>query len=673
MKIQNTYAGCSAKNKCMAITGKYFYYISSQNIICCTPYSVETVIFLDSQGNSINSRGSNIVAGDTQGNIYIISENRIVKKIFAGGSIQDCIFYNDNIIVFCTMDKIWVYDIVNDYKIEKTVNFLISSIALKNEILILGGNLGIIEIFCLEDGREVKSGYNTQIDSSYFNLNQINHTDQSKSECYTQIDSSFDLKHLERIDGHTDTIKDIKVSDSGLIATCSLDCNIKIWELNPKLTLLQTLNGHTDWVNEICWEDDVLHSASSDKTIRVWKHSELSVSSDNLKCFRPVQIYGGSSDFLGVRIYSGRILGQCKTGGIDNVDESEYFISGHLNEVTDLDWNKNILLSSSLDETARIFYKGKECGRPQIHGYSISTVKFLPSERLRFISGAHETIMRIYEATRKFLKNCEIAQETVYEDSGEEDFLIGDSKEYEASAILSELNLTNEVVQEYEEDNISENSLSSSVFKEVLKVYGHYFEIKNIAVGKNIILSCNKSMTKKFAGLFVWDIDGNKIQYLEEHDLGIQRISIDPYEKYALTVSRDKTSCLYRIDNKKLSVIKRFYDHERIIWDCGFSYDGKFFATCSRDGKIIFYDILSLQQSFIIKLEREVISIAFSPKEDLFAVGLDNGIIKIYKNNICVDEERVTGKKVNVLKFNMSGTRLAVGGSDGLIRTISIC
>lgn len=44
---------------------------------------------------------------------------------------------------------------------------------------------------------------------------------------------------------------------------------------------------------------------------------------------------------------------------------------------------------------------GTELGRPQIHGYPVASVTF--TDRLQFISGADEKIVRVFDAPRIFL------------------------------------------------------------------------------------------------------------------------------------------------------------------------------------------------------------------------------------------------------------------------------
>lgn len=46
-----------------------------------------------------------------------------------------------------------------------------------------------------------------------------------------------------------------------------------------------------------------------------------------------------------------------------------------------------------------------EIGRPQIHGYEMKCISFIGANRQRFVSGADEKILRVFDPPRNFLEN----------------------------------------------------------------------------------------------------------------------------------------------------------------------------------------------------------------------------------------------------------------------------
>jgi len=88
--------------------------------------------------------------------------------------------------------------------------------------------------------------------------------------------------------------------------------------------------------------------------------------------------------------------------------------SGHFDLVEDICWepDSQFLLSTSKDQTTRFhsYWKNDsdkvtwhEFGRPQIHGYDLQCVALL--ERFKFVSGADEKLLRIFESPKIFLQN----------------------------------------------------------------------------------------------------------------------------------------------------------------------------------------------------------------------------------------------------------------------------
>lgn len=648
LKILNTYAGCNARSKMTVVCGENIYYASCSNIIKVAKKVVTEVIFLDGIINCLSSKDDILVVGDIDGNGYVIENDLVIYKTKFDGSIQECQIKEKDNIIFCTIDNIFIENYLTGCRIKHQLGYLVNCCIpfsyLTNHVLAVGDSIGTLHV-------------------------------------YTIKNNSLEL--IEAIAAHMDGIKDIKIGGSGLIATCSQDYNVKIWEFNCRFQLLQTLNGHNDWINSICWDNEILLSASSDKTIRVWEDEH---KIENTHAFSNTEIFGGSSAFLSTGVLNGMVFAQYKTGGIDGFDlkgdfDDEYIFSGHQDEITDLDWRGDLLLSTSLDCTARLFYKNKECGRPQIHGYPLTSARFLCGNKLRFISSAEETILRVFECTQRFLLNYEEAKNQCDNESYDFCDLVDDATtfpntetvmdEYVEDAILAELNLTNHIVHELTHSPLTENTLAANVFNETQKIYGHFFDVKNVAVNKNLIFSCNKSSSKAFAGLFVWNLKGEKIGYYADHDLGIQKIKAT--ESYVLTVSRDKTACLYTINGEILHLVKRFYDHSRAIWDGSISWDNQFFTTCSRDCKVIFYSLKSLEPCVSKVFECEVTAVEFSKTEKLIFIGLQNGMVEVLDFDLNVKyKKRVLGKRVNVIRSNGNGYKIAIGGSDGLIRIMGM-
>jgi elongator complex protein 2 len=153
--------------------------------------------------------------------------------------------------------------------------------------------------------------------------------------------------------------------------------------------------------------------------------------------------------------------------------------------------------------------------------------------------------------------------------------------------------------------------LLSTLWWEKNKLFGHCNELHAIACNStgSFLASASKANRADLASVIVWDTDKfRKVATIEHHTLTITRIRFSPDDKYILSVSRDRTWCLCeRNPNGQLrnaygrlvGTVKANAVHERIIWDCCWTHDSKYFLTVSRDKKAILWSIESLRAQVI--------------------------------------------------------------------------
>jgi len=138
-----------------------------------------------------------------------------------------------------------------------------------------------------------------------------------------------------------------------------------------------------------------------------------------------------------------------------------------------------------------------------------------------------------------------------------------------------------------DEDFIFNNTL----WPEDSKLYGHGYEIISVAISHDGKLAASgaKSQSEKNSKLFLWDAEKNSlIKKLDGHVLTIVQIEFSYDDKYILSVSRDRSLCIFEKNGDKDFKLMQMEKetHLRIIWSCAWSFDSKIFLTGSRDNSV---------------------------------------------------------------------------------------
>lgn len=136
-------------------------------------------------------------------------------------------------------------------------------------------------------------------------------------------------------------------------------------------------------------------------------------------------------------------------------------------------------------------------------------------------------------------------------------------------------------------------------------------------------------------------------------------MSFSPCNQYLLSVSRDRRWCLFKNANQQSSnetanfeliatIDKKNGYHGRIVWCCAWAHDSQYFATGSRDGKLVVWhqsaekaenSLGSYAAVKTIELKGQSLqAVAFSQKywgdesknQHLIAIGLETGFIHIF-------------------------------------------
>lgn len=143
--------------------------------------------------------------------------------------------------------------------------------------------------------------------------------------------------------------------------------------------------------------------------------------------------------------------------------------------------------------------------------------------------------------------------------------------------------------------------MQNTLWPEVQKLYGHGYEVFamcSTSDGKILASSC-RATNEEHAQIILWNTSTWKqIQKLLSHQLTVTQMKFSPNDQYLLSVSRDRRWTIFENLNEEKSdkicnfeliatTDKKNGIHTRIIWTCDWSHDSQYFATGSRDGKLI--------------------------------------------------------------------------------------
>jgi elongator complex protein 2 len=242
-----------------------------------------------------------------------------------------------------------------------------------------------------------------------------------------------------------------------------------------------------------------------------------------------------------------------------------------------------------------------------------------------------------------------------------------------------------------------------TLWPENTKLYGHGYEIISVAASHDgkIIASGGKAQSEKHSKLFIWSVEKrNLLCKLDGHVLTIVQIEFSHNDEYILTVSRDRSVCIYKKNNDEISPYQLAQiekeTHGRIIWGCSWSHDDKIFITGSRDKTIkIWQKTDSGEKLFEEVLNHEfaeaVTSVNFIPiviKNHYIAIiGFEDGVIQFHSVNLNTDNKQIKqistihpflihGSTIKRIKSFVTDTqivRIATCSDDYSTRIFEVC
>ncbi|XP_071811428.1 elongator complex protein 2-like [Apostichopus japonicus] len=472
-----------------------------------------------------------------------------------------------------------------------------------------------------------------------------------------------------------------------------------------------------------------LLSASMDKTMIIWQLDvETGVWVDKVRVGEvggnTLGLYGCQFAPDGKTILAHGYQGAFHVWSSSREDESLWepavTVSGHFQSVEDIVWDPegSFLVSVSKDQTTRLFAPWRrdnkqatwhELARPQVHGYDMQCLAMIG--RFKYVSGADEKVLRAFEAPVNFLNNF---QQITKEEINKETLKLAGQTIPEGASVPA-LGLSNKAIYQGESGVASsdreithpsdqysdiffepvtlltppteEHLLQNTLWPETQKLYGHGFEIFAIAShpAGTLIASACKASKQEHANIMLWDTTTwRQVGELSAHSLTVTQLAFSHSGKFLLAVSRDRTWSLFEAVQKqeekshlyqKVACTDRKTGlHTRIIWSCSWAHNDQYFATSSRDKKVIIWgshndesqssSCLGNYRAHSTPLDVGVSATAvdFAPVtcpvgSYVLAVGLESGNILLYKWTPDSSQEWIKGSQI-LLGHTMTVKRL---------------
>ncbi|KAL2809542.1 WD40-repeat-containing domain protein [Aspergillus granulosus] len=446
--------------------------------------------------------------------------------------------------------------------------------------------------------------------------NSINRTlSENELSIWSQlprVEKSWNAE-IQTLEGHTDFVQSLCVSPDGQqLASGSEDGTIKLWS-SATGQLQQTISGHSSGVGSVCFLDDGrLVSGSSDGILKLWNTTtgELEQTFEGHNswiralCFSQiVQKLASSSEDGTIKLWDPTISKPIQT------------LEGHSGPVGFIFFapDGQQLVSGSEDQSIKLWdlSTGKSSQILESHSGSYSSVCFSPDGQ-QLASGSDDGTVTLWIPTACTLRSATKAQSREVRS-----VVFSPDSQKLALALESTVELWNlgtrsvERISEGHVDGIECGGISSLTFS---------------PNGNQLaFLSGNKTIK-------LWDLTTNDSpQTFEGHAKSISSFTFLPGGQQLASASHDKTIKLWDLTAGK--------DHQALEDECkalpvraiSFSPDGQQVASGLSDGTIRLWDSATGKIIRSMKAHDDAVrAIAYSTRQSLLASGSSDMTIKLW-------------------------------------------
>ncbi|MEO0015461.1 MAG: hypothetical protein RLZZ535_3850, partial [Cyanobacteriota bacterium] len=449
--------------------------------------------------------------------------------------------------------------------------------------------------------------------------------------------SIYGTQELNRIEGHSQQVNAISISDNGKIyATASDDGTVKVWQANGNL--LKTLTSEQAQIQSISFrldgsEQQIINPLYlTQKTSKSTKDSIYVISTNDDSI---VQLRAKSNQQL----------------------ISSYSHPESVNHLS-LSPDKKLLATTTID--GKIYIWNKEGILQQTltgHTGEILDIQFLPhktnSDRYKLISTGVDKTVKIWQVFTRDRNQAEEIYSIAISPKNPDTF----------AAAIGDANGDSKIkIWRNNHDNTQ---------KLIHTLLGHQATISQIKYSPDgkIIASASWDQTIK-----LWNAQtGELINTLKGYQDGINSIVFSPDSQTLISTGEDKTIKIWNLVGQA-KLIKTFTGHTDSIKTVTVSPNSELIASAGYDNTIKLWTIKGDLLQTIKAHNLAITSLAFTPDSKISASGSWDNTVKIWSiKNAGKSSEllhTLTGHQdgVTTVSFNSDGTVLATGSGDRTIK-----